>query len=299
MSILWVKPGPASMAIGPRGERTYKRSFTVRSDTPNESKRAILFCGALPIFGLSPYPEDLQAVCNSIEPVQDPNGPYHWHVACQWSTLQEGNPADKQKPPDQRRPVWGYTFQPLQKYWPCDLNGLKYCDSAGTPFDPPPSRPIYVQVYTIQRYEAVGDRDDDATYLNATNENGWQGAAPGEALIQNISVQEVFEQADYWHNCTYTVLKSPRITVPGTIAGGGGNPFVGAFDYECILDAGPKVLDANNQPQPIQQDGLLDGRGARLDGTGHLLAAASQNVYLKFANARPVDFGPLSLVPPY
>ena len=138
MSILWAKSGPASMAIGPRGDRTYRRTFTLRSDTPNESKRAIIFSGFLPVFGLSPYPEDPQAICNHVEPVQNPNGPYHWTVACEWSTLQEGNPADKQKEPDQRRPIWSYTFQPLQKYWPCDLDGLAYQDSAHTPFDPPP-----------------------------------------------------------------------------------------------------------------------------------------------------------------
>jgi hypothetical protein len=300
MSVLWVKPGVVKFALGPRGERTYSTTFTLRSNVPTESVRNILFSGLLPIYGFSPYPQDLLAICRKIEPVQNRDAPYHWSVDCEWSTLQEGNPQDQQKPPDQRRPVWGYTFQPLQKFWPCDLNGLKYCDSAGTPFDPPPSRPIYVQVYTIERFEQVGNRDSDANYLNHCNQNGWQGAQSGEALIQNIAVREVYEQAQYWHHCTYTVLKSPRITVPGTIAGSAVSPFVGAFDFECILDAGPKMLDVNNNPVPIVQDGFVEGRAVRLDGTGHVLTPAiAQNVYLKFANALPVDFGPLDLVPPY
>ena len=126
----------------------------------------------------------------------------------------------------------------------------------------------------------------------------------GEALIQNISVQEVYEQAQYWHRCSYTVLKSPRITVPGTIAGSGVQPFVGGFEHECILDAGARFLDPNGNPQPIRQAQLADGRACRLDGHGHLAAATtlsdmSQAVYLQFRAATSVDFDALNLVPPY
>ncbi|MGD0781266.1 MAG: hypothetical protein ABSA30_00240 [Candidatus Aminicenantales bacterium] len=298
MAILYAKNGPATMTIGQRGERTYRRTVTLKSDTPNETKLTILLCGLLPVFGWSPYPEDLLAICRNVQLTQNKDAPYFWTADCEWSTLQNGNPLDQQKRPDQRRPDWGYSFEPIQKFFPADLDGKKYIDTAGTPFDPAPARAIFVQAYTIRRYEAVANRDGDADYMNAYNSDAWQGAKPGEALIRNIAVQEVFEQNAWWHHCTYTVLKSPRIQIAGSVVGGG-NPQIGAFDYEYILNAGPKFLDANGKPAPIQDQGVPSMRADRLDANGHRLAANADNVYLKFKNATPVDFGPLKLVPPY
>jgi hypothetical protein len=303
--ILWVRPqNGVKMTIGPDGQREYEGAFTVRSNVPNEQKVNILLCGMLPVYGYSPYPDDYAAICNYIHPEQNKTSPHHWEVQVRWSTHQIGNPQDRQKPPDQRRPVWSYKFSPLQKYFPADYDGLAYKDSAGTPFDPPPARAIWMDEITIERYETSLNRQQDRSYLNASNTDAWQGADPGEALIQNIATAELFEQGAYWFKRTFTVLVCPRVTVDGSfapIAGAGGQPFVGAFDYDCVIDAGPRQLDANGAPQPIVgAAGVVDGRGQRLDGRGHVLTpATANNVYLRFRNTQRAAFAPLKLVPPY
>ena len=147
------------------------------------------------------------------------------------------------------------------------------------------------------------NRKDDRRYLNAFNSDSWQQSAPGEAMIQNIAAEEVYEFGQWWFQRTFTVLVSPRITIPGTLDAGG-QPFVGAWDGECILNQGPRFLNSDTPPVPmaLANGGFVDGRPRCLDLAGHPLASNAipgSYVYLKFRLRNGVAFGPLNLVPPY
>ena len=300
MTVIWVRPKAMSYGVGPNGERTYRRSYLVLTDDPNELKRNILLCGALPVYG-APYPEDPLAWCQRVDPKQRTDSPLHWEVEAEWSSQYPGgNPTDRQKPPDQRRPQWDYKFQPLHKIFPTDLDGVAFCDSAGTPFDPPPEIPLFVDQITVRRYEQSFSRKADRKYLNATNTDAWQDAQAGEALVQTIDRQEVFEDGAYWFSTTYVVLCSPLVTISGVIGPSGDSPTIGGWDPVFILDQGPKILDANNKPQAIIDSAqAIDGRPQLLDGSGHVIARGGDPHYLKFRTVNKIAFSGLNLTPPW
>jgi hypothetical protein len=305
--IEYVRPaGDLKYTVANLCERIWTCTFNIKSSVVNELEANILNCGLLPVFGYSPFPQDLYALCSKIDLQQNKEQPKLWTASCEWKTLLGKDPQNEQKQPDQRRPVWSYSFQPISKYLPADLDGKQFKDAAGTPFDPPPERPIYVDEITIERYESSLDRGNDRKYLGATNTDSWQDASPGEALMHNIAAVETFEFGRYWFKRTFTLLVSPRITIAGTMDQGG-NPFIGAWDYECILNQGPCFIaqppsvDAG-KPVPISKAGYIDGRPALLDLNGKVLGPtvpAAQTTFLRFRTKNKTAFGALNLVPPY
>ena len=117
--------------------------------------------------------------------------PFCWELAVTWSTQHAGrNEKDDQAQPDQRRPKWSASFQPLSNFLPVDRQGNLFCDSAGTPFDPIPDQPIWVRAITIFRYESIWAEDRDLSYINACNSDIWRLSNPCEVLISNIHVEE-------------------------------------------------------------------------------------------------------------
>jgi hypothetical protein len=292
MAILWVrvKPG-AEVSVGQDGRRTFRRGYYVRSSITNETRTAILNCGLVPVYG-APHPEDLTATCSAVNPAQHKDHPYLWDVTAEWTTGGGGDP-ERHKPPDERRPKWSYRFQPLRMAFPRDLDGKLFADSSGTPFDPPPDMPIFVDEVTVTRFEATINRTADRAFLNATNTDAWNGAAAGEALCADISADEVWEGGQYWKQKTYKILVSPKIVVSGTNIGG--------WDPEYVLDAGPKVL-VDGKPEPIVENGFYDARAVPLDGHGERLGRSGgvllPAVYLQFRTKKKTAFAPLNLVPP-
>jgi hypothetical protein len=306
MAILYARPaGDLKLTVANFGERIWTSSFIIKSNTPYETQEAITNCGLLPIFGYSPFPQDLLAICSRVDVQQNKENGCFWTATCEWRTVLGKNPQNEQKKPDQRRPVWSYSFQPITKYFPADLDGNPFVDTAGTPFDPPPERPIWVDEITVERYESSMNRAGDRQYINAYNSDSWLDAEPGEAFIHNIAAVEVFEFNAYWFRRTFTILVSPRIQISGTVAGpnSGGSPFVGAWDYECVLNQGPQYLAKSGpnkgKPQPVSAGGYVDGRAKMLDANGAVLVDVKNPVYLKFRTKNKASFGDLNLVPPY
>ena len=291
MAVQFVRPvGDAAVKVGSKGELTYSRTFNVRSTVRDETKEVILLCGLLPVYG-SPYPTNFAAVCHTIDLHQNKSEPHLWECACAWSTLQDGNPKDKQQQPDQRRPEWSGGFIAAPNYRLADLDGKPFEDTAHTPFDPPPSIPIFVRETVVRRYESSIDFNKQRGFLNATNTDSWQDAQPGEGLVANITWREVYEWGQYWFDTTYTIHTSPLIYIQGGAIGG--------FDPYYVLCAGPRYLDAKGKPQSIASQGIFDGRAQKLDSGGHVVKPGDNPYYLKFRVVNKCSFGDLKLTPPW
>ena len=87
------------------GVRTITHSYVVKSSVVNESKLTILACGLLPVYGYSPHPQDLYAICSKIDLKQRTEGSQFWTAYAEWKTFAgPRDPRDQQKNPDQRRP---------------------------------------------------------------------------------------------------------------------------------------------------------------------------------------------------
>jgi hypothetical protein len=237
-----------------------------------------------------------------------------WDAESDWKAITgEEDPNEQIKQPDLRRPKWEGSFQPIPQSRFYDLDGKFFADKAGTPFSPPPNIPIYVDVETITRYEASMNRANDRIYLNATNTDNWNGALPGEAFVDDISYQEIFEFGMYWFLRTYRVFVNPRISIPSgqAITDLGGTVYYGGYDPTYILNAGPRKLKLDTVlgkkvAVPIKIGNVTDGQPHPLDENGELIPRDEETgeftqaiVYLQFRTVNKRAFSPLNLVPPW
>ena len=299
MTVLWARRrGDREYTKGPQGEKSIRQGYLLHSDDPDESIAAVVGCGLVPIFG-APHIEDYTMTCVRIIPRQRQSAPLFWDVTAEWSNNasgKNGNELDKQKDPEQQREVWKDRFVAIPQSLPCDLDGKPFVDSAGSPFDPPPTLPIYAQEISVQRYESTRSISQDRSYLNATNTDTWLDAKPGEALVTNIETEEVWVQNRWWLRRSYQILVCPFVELPGNAG------FVGGYDPLRVLDAGPKVLGADGKPVPIVEAGYVDGRHVLLDGQGKRLEKVGGvlvPVRLSFRAVNKRTFKQLRLSPPY
>jgi hypothetical protein len=308
MTVLWVRTKPGcSETRGPTGEITFHKEYIVKSSVPDESRDEILECGAVPVVG-GPHPSDHGCTCTRVVATQEEQHPYLWRVVADWSSVQPRGRlvSDDQQIPSDRRQKWRYRFIAFPQSLRCDLDGKIFGDSAGTPFDPPPEMAIYACEFTIERYEAPGGWSSDYQYIHAANSDAWNGAAAGTALIDSIDCVEIRENNAWWHVKTYTIVCCPKIQI-GKCANGDA-AYIGGFDYEYHLDAGPKELvadaDGTKKLRVIADGNYADGRHQLLDGHGKRIprnsdgSLSSAAVYLKFRTKKTVAFSGLDLVPP-
>ena len=286
----------AGAQIGPSGERVWKRDYFMRSNSPDELRSYILNFTALPQYG-SIHPEDPWCTVTDIDLNQSADNSFVWMATVKWSASHSGrNEKDDQKQPDQRRPQWSKRFTPIPNYLPQDLQGKLFCDSAGTPFDPPPEMPIWVQEVTIVRYEDSWDDERDLAYIYATNTDSWRNSNAGEALVGDIGCVEEYLNGTYWYKYTWKILQNPKISLPG------GAGTIGGWDPLLIVDAGPKC----KQPgpggttiiAPAVQNGYVDGRAVYLDGAGNR-NTGSTPFMLQFQVKNKKSFGELDLDAPW
>lgn len=308
MSILYVRERKVNGGQADYGANHFATTYIAKSDDPMETRTAVLNCGKLPVYGL-PHPENMAARCVKVDAERIDGAPCFWECKAEWNVnVGSGNdPGDQQKPPDQRRAKWRSRFIPLSMARFFDLDGKPFQDAAGTPFDPPPDIPVYIQELTIFRYEPTCDPATQREYLGATNTDAWLGAGAGTALVDDISVEDEYIGGAYWFPTTYRILIKPRITLKlpfgGTVEEGGWNP-------EVVLNAGPMelVLDTitskwtkgyiahgnwnSGRPECLK----LDGTRISIDSdTGKL---KEDPTFLKFRTKTTAAFGPLNLVPP-
>jgi hypothetical protein len=313
MAILWARKKLTRRSeIDDRGQQSFYSEYTLKSDTPNESRSVVLGCGLLPVYG-APHPENPLAVCVRVAADKNRQQPHLWDAAAEWrmNPASKRDPADHQKQPDQRRPKWSCKFVeiPCQRF--TDVFGKHLCSSAGQPFDPVPDIPIIADEISVVRYEAQCRRGFQRSFMDKANAVTWFGAEAGTALVTDISVQEEYLQGAYWFLTSYRILIKPRIMITLPL---GHVEWIGGWEPEKILDLGTlkkEVADGKTKivpitrTDPITKKPFYDGRPAFLDGNGNELARdeatglyTADPVFLTFHMKKQIDFTPLELVPP-
>ncbi len=298
--LIQFRPRPdAGCRVGPNGARSFKRQYNLMSNSPNELRSYILNYPSVPAYG-SPHPEDFTCTVSDYDLNQMEADPYRWVLEVTWSSNHGNrNEKDDQNQPDQRRPRWSSTFQPISNFLPTDLQGKMFVDSAGMPFDPPPDHPIWVRAITIHRYETTWSEARDLTLINATNTDSWRQSQPGEVLISSVANEETWLMGAYWFSYTYTLLQNPKILLPG------GAGTIGGWDPLLLVDQGPKIKGPAGTPidAPDPATGTVDGRSFLLNGAGQRQTPNTYGsytpVYLSFQVKQRVAFAPLSLIAPW
>jgi hypothetical protein len=303
MSVIWVRPksGGQESSVAERGAQQFRSEYLVKCSSPTETRTSVLSSGSLPKYGF-PHPENPASLCVKVDAQRREDDPHLWDVEADWNAI-TGNrdPREDQKQPDLRRPKWKFNFTAIQQSLFGDLDQKPFVDTVGTPFDPPPQLPIFVDEVTIQRYEPTCNRANDRAFLNCTNTDNWLGAAPGEALIADIDAQEVFEFGAYWFAYTYTVLVKPF-----TMLTNGG--LLGGWDPYQVLNAGPReIVIENGKPivRAIKLKNVVDGQIMPLSKSGvpiTPLAVGGWSApfhWIPFRTVNKTAFGPLMLIPPW
>jgi hypothetical protein len=308
MGVVWVRRVAIEGSVDDGASNSFHSEYLVKWDAPTATREAVLLCGQVPVYG-APHPENPLSKCVKVTAKQNKDHPYLWNVSADWEykPVSGHDPADLQKQPDLRRPRWRARFvpYPLARFFDLSDPAKLLADKAHTPFDPVPDIPIYVDEITIVRWEHECNRGTQRGYMGKSNEGVWLSAEPGTAVIDDISVDEAYEQGAYWFQTTYRVLVKPRIEISLPL---GGTTEVGGYDPEYVCNMGPRALvlkDGKWAIRPVTHGGYYDGRPAflKLDGTeigvnqatGALIA---DPIFLEFTTKPRVDFGPLHLDPP-
>jgi hypothetical protein len=285
-------------SLDSRGQRRYTRVFVVITDDPCITSGDVGNAGGLPLMfdplivpnnlAADQFFTDAGARVTEIRPREDSENPYRWEVEIHYDS---NCPDADQGTPDplDRAPIYAWDNEVVEEPVVIDLDNNRIMNSAATPFNPPPTRPVAYDVLTITRYE----RDypaNAADFAFATNVDTFMGYDPGLARMDPIKAVPVQENAEDLFKVTYTIrFRGPS----GFIDAATGGDF---SPWNFIpLDHGPKVL--KNGKAVAAKDGYGSGIDVLLDGRGNKIDDPTPDdaVYLQFRTCKEAIYATLNL----
>ena len=183
---------------------------------------------------------------------------------------------------------WGSRKVPRTRLTTVDVPPLPIVNSAGEPFDPPPSVEVSLRTCTVTRPE-IGFSPFGSNYFeNKTNSGSFQGRAAGRVLCESITGDYAFENGvNYWL-VTYEFLFAPHHDAELLDKGhyylegpGGSGPSPGASTNVRVT---PKTKTGQSVGEV-----LLDGL------TGARLADGAEPETLRFKIRESADFDDLHM----
>ncbi len=180
-----------------KGGYTYHETYVVRTNNVNDDGQVVEKASGLPTPN-SGYSEDAAAVVTLISPQQSSEHDTVWYVEVTWTYVPPGT-GDPGSTPGSN------TFLLTTRNWSTvayqetiqkDLDGKKFVNSAGDPFDPPPLLLKYNQILTMTMNRLSYNATEAAKYINAINTDaiGVDGATfpPFSGLIIDYNGQMDF-----------------------------------------------------------------------------------------------------------
>lgn len=288
------------------GGNRYERTFVVEFDTMSRDQ-VLLACFATdPDTGLT-IPTigdafegagwtmiDQAAICHSIQPKAREESGYVFDVVAEYQTYGTG-PKGFEEDPFKRAPEVHWSFVDVQEPYEKDVNDVATLNSAGTQFDPLPTRHGGYLILTLTRNEKTHSILTDLLYRHKTNTRWWPilgyGVNTGMALCLAITSRSTQDSGKLFWIVTYRFgLKL-------------------SWEDE-VLDRGYMVLTDGPDGMPIQvnatEDDALNATGVvrekvLLDGAGNKLLPDAQGqftpVFLAFQPYKKMDFNGLGLPP--
>lgn len=263
---------------GENGEVTFRRVFTVHGTTMHEDISDVASAVdpndpnmRIPSIGDS-HPENSDAICVSVEPVQRTDSPWLWTVTTEYSTF--GLPEFQD--PLLRRPITVYSQEDRQivaeiadRYSMPQQDGVPVVNSAGDLFDPPIMDDDPILVLTVTKNEAKFPRDKVVSFLKTKNASTWNKWSPGAAKLVSITGGDAKREWGKWYR-PITYVFHIREFVFGRPQGAAVQS--GGW-LKHILDVGMNELDDNDKKRRIRSgvDGNQFGNGSPLNGFGKAL----------------------------
>lgn len=218
------------------GQKRVTRLWLVETDSPLDHSMTALTAPGLPQL-YDPLEENNALKVVGRFPRRHPQSRKAWHVECEYST----NYRERDDNPFTQKPEIEWDAEPFDEPLPgAAANdytidtptpegdgkrvvqenqfawGTGILNSAGDPFDPPPTIPNYLPVVHFTRNEETFDARLALLYGNTTNKTPWNGLANRQALLRPIKathqvhVSDKFDQPDiaFWRVRYTFVLKA-------------------------------------------------------------------------------------------
>ena len=284
-----IKVGSESASYNANGNREYEAVYMVDTSAGTIPATNVLACHGLPRLRTR-YLYDYTAICTSIDPQRRPNSQTLWDVRVRWevTSSQKKEKPDSDKPPWEQRPDPSWDEVPLDIVTPVDLKGKKFVDTAGIPFDPPPTIPQSNQMLTILRNEIGFSPTDARFYGNTVNDGDWFGFPKGSVKLLMPTATGIWEAGQLYWQVVYrleimcgwvwsdTTNKYLQLLwEPYAV------PNIGAFHIPDGGGEATRNLDGSGDPMTEPQ---------HLDGDGHLLGPDDPTYWLWFSRFRLTDF---------
>lgn len=248
------------------GIQTFEETWKVESDRMYESPAAVARAGVLSAYTwYSPYHGYPAARLKDIQ-VEQTDDFTIWTVKFKWDT--ELDEFDRSIPPEMRPWHFDYGTVSTERLLVSDLtvddNGdpapRPVANSAGIPYDPPPSIPVSNPTITITLFRTTANPGKQA-YVNSVNDEEFEGWPAGHVRCTDYK-QTPMNEAEWGDFYQYTLSFEVRVDKPW-------NPIE-------ILDAGTAELIGEGENRrlvaitefktgaPVTSPVPMDGLGGRL-----------------------------------
>ena len=244
----------------------------------------------------SPFSTDPNALLSEITAQeQQASDPQCWLLDLRYSSL-AADPLTQNVDPLDELAEWGADIERVEIAMPFDLSlpPQTFTNSAGTPFDPPRTRPLPILVISYADKVANADVGGIPNYLDNSNSVPFLNQAPDKVYLSVYKFARSFKNNTVFFRRTlnFKILPDFDDTYQGS----------GLWSQEYRLDVGyfylkggkPAYPPGGPPPKPL----FLDGKGGLLNGTG-LLQPGQTPIKLQFTVCYQADFNELFLqVPP-
>jgi hypothetical protein len=235
----------------------------------------------------------------------DPIGPVHYRLTLRWDdALAIDNDEVSVHPLDRPVEISGGSFKSVEQV-ENDINGQPILNTADEPPDPPVTDTIHDArirlVWNSQANAPLLQR----TYANRVNSDAWQGAAPGQVLIDEFVYsfeRERFGEppddiiVEYWRIAIEVIY---REGIPPQSHDGTGGP--GRAWWKRFINKGYREkigTDAAGKPvyrEIVDEDGQPVREPVLLDASGTKLNAGDPAVFIEIARHKPAAFSGLGI----
>lgn len=248
-------------------KQTSTRLYLVLTDSATHTESDILSAAGLPVlFDVHPTLTGAMVIDRKARQSTNEDEPFLWTASITYSSVSKSktDPATRSQNPTDRPAVLKISFEQREIGLYVDLEGDPIINSAGDPFDPPPTMEETIGIISITRNKASVDFAQYMDFNGATNEFTFMGFPP-DTLKISLEAERTFEQQQYFFIVNATIRVRPFYDL------GVGADFVttmGGWQLK-LLDAGYRYIDAgNNYHNIVDDEGNSLHKPYPLDGAG-------------------------------
>lgn len=291
------------------GGRTYTRVFMAIMDSANSNGYHVLRVSGMPGL-LTQHPNDAGAVVVKRSPRQTSESQNHWKVTIDYGTRLNRAPMDitssgggggsggapsemANEDPLQRPPEFDFDIVRYEEAMEADMDGNRYVNTAGQPFEPPHVEERAHLALTITKNMASFNPQMMARHIYCVNVEPYLGYQQDEVLLDMIRAKVAWEKTAYWvvtARFVFNPIEVIRPAAPGVLEISRGGWYARKWNvgYEHLVNGELRKMVINGGSNPTRPQ-MLSATGTWSPTT------TNPNIYLRFRPKARKSFSALGL----